>query len=90
MSNAAALVNFVKKWRALMPYMCSMLDGNIEAMDQQIQGGSANDVLNLLQRVQDNFDGQQVLIRTLVKQAVGQPLTASPCLCTAPPTPKQR
>jgi len=88
MSTATALVIFVKQWRALTPYMCAMLDGNIEAMDQRIRDGDADDVLNLLQRVQDNFTGQRETIRTLVNQAVEKPATASPCLCTPPPTPK--
>ena len=86
MSNAIALVNFVKQWRAILPYLCTLLDGNIEAMDQQIQRGNANDVLNLLQRVRDNFDGQQVTMRTLVDQAAAKPMTGPPCQCT--PTPK--
>ncbi len=86
-STAAALVNFVKRWRAILPYMCSLLDGNIEAMDERIRDGNPDDVLNLIQRVRENFDGQQVIMRTLVDQAVAKPASASPCLC-APPPPK--
>lgn len=82
MSTATALVNFVKQWRAITPYLCSLLDGNIESMDQGIQRGDPDEVLNMLQRVQDTFNGQQQMITTLVQQAVSKPAMASPCLCT--------
>jgi flagellar hook-associated protein FlgK len=77
-SRANAFVNFVKKWRAVMPYLCGFLDGDLP---DNIDRGNADQVFNTVERLKDGLDGQWDVLKTVVRDAAQKPLSQSPCLC---------
>ncbi len=77
-SRANAFVDFVKKWRAVMPYLCGFLDGDLP---NNIDPGNADQIFNTVERLKDGLDGQWDVLKKIVRDAAQKPLSQSPCLC---------
>lgn len=82
LTRAAVLVEFVKEWRLIVPYLCGLLNGEIDAISATAETGDADGVLRAADRAFQKIKDRGDKLRDLVEKARSQPLGQTPCICT--------
>jgi len=55
-TQVSALVDFVKQWRSVLEALRQLLDGRIDALDQEIAAGNEATILRQFTIIQENLD----------------------------------
>jgi len=76
------LVAFVKRWRAVLPYLCGLLGPSNDSLEEAAQRGDTGAIIKVIDHVNDGLETQREILKNVLDQSKTKTLVDLPCLCS--------